>query len=60
VCSPLSYGNCTYEVGLFANLPDLFTTFSATPITEAVQFVIDDVRCHKAFVDDESSTTTFR
>jgi len=40
------------------NPPDLFTTFSATPITAAVQFVVDNIRCRKAFVDEESSATT--
>jgi len=40
------------------NPPHVFTTFSATPITEAVQFVVDNVRCRKAFVDEESSATT--
>jgi len=42
------------------NPPRLLTTFSATSTTEAVQFVVDDVRCRKAVVDEESSATTFR
>jgi len=42
------------------NPPHLFTTSPAMPTTEAVQFVVDDVRCRKAVVDEESSATTFR